>query len=244
MEAITRKRGSSKKHLFSGAFLIVALLAVVGVLLFVQQQGANSYLSPTNTPSSKKSAEGRGHTENTLSNKATTSSLSYKATVRRKHGSGAPQTIRVEADSSNGARRFIEKVDGRLSAHVYSGEVTYICNEQTCQKMPWRDDSPYADNSEQYAYDVTPELIKRYNQHATSKKLADCESGKCAVWEVPPDDTSLTPTSETVSIDEASQRIVKRVKKYVQTGYTETIIYQYVPVTITLPPTPQSLPTL
>ncbi|HSW65693.1 MAG TPA: hypothetical protein VLI54_00960 [Bacillota bacterium] len=73
---------------------------------------------------------------------------------------------------------------------------------------------------------------------------ADCPAGGCLVWDAAPDDTAVLRYGQTLYIDKRTKSVSKVVRTYTDTGVTQTIIYDYRPQIITVPPVPQDMPEL
>lgn len=163
-----------------------------------------------------------------------TPGLPFRATVQT--GTSGVTTL-VDRDDK-GITRITQMVNGKLTARVYSGEVTYSCNTTACNKIH------LDDNTEQLAYDFTSDAVQRLKLRVAYVGEADCPAGSCLVWEAAPDDTAVLRYSQTLYVDKRTKSASKVVRTYANTGVTETITYDYRPQIITVPPVPQDIPEL
>ncbi len=225
---VIHKRSPRKKYLLAG--IVSLLVLAISLTAFALSKNHDSTKS-----------QGANTTADQLSASdfvmVTTMGLSYRATIHSTYNGTQPERIMlIDRDGTHGASRLTRRIDDMLIATVYSGEVTYSCDRQSCQKIN------QSDNTEQLAYDFSMDAVQRLAHRVTYKGEAPCPAGTCLVWDALPDDTTVPQYSQTLYIDKRTKSVSKVIRIYKDSGYKDTITYDYTPRSITLPPLPQEVP--
>ena len=166
-----------------------------------------------------------------------TTGLAYKVT-RTSTAEDGTQTSSLFEKSNKGTSRGTSKVNGELNAEVYSGETAYSCKLSRCSKLI--NDNYNPDLQRAYDYDSTTiTLIGKTAKYQGSKS---CSSGMCDVWSWE-NDSGLQTTTDTLYINQATE-VISQVQRVVTGGATYISVYEFIPIVITIPPTPTEIPNL
>jgi hypothetical protein len=206
--------------------VVVAIVAVAGVVFFVTNNDTNDSQQVT---SESTSVETQSNADTATFSPIATTDVSYVATLTSSKD-GKTFTAVLKSDGK-GVSEFEAKQDDQEFRMVMTADAYYSCSGGSCFKLPNRDSAEFDPASYQY----TNEDIADLKNNATYKGTEACGALTCEVWAVK-DGTS----DGTVYIDQATKRIMRAVGTY--GGDKGELVFEYKPVSISIPKNAQTLP--
>lgn len=200
------------------------LIALV-VLVLVLGGGAAFYFSSNKDNSSSSNSSGAASNNSNQLN-ATPTTGSYKATITTQADSGQTQTV-MEHDPDKNVTKVTGTANGASYTYYYTNDAFYMCqSEDSCMK--YASGSSFANAFDPSSYEYDQGQLDTYKNTSLYQGEKSCPAGKCGVWQVTTDAGEMT-----MYVDVKTRRVSEVDSTY---GTTKsTIVYDFSPVSITLP---------